>query len=190
MADSPPDSPLLLDQATPSAPLGAAGVAAAPAPLTSVELGVIDLFVAAVRLLGLPKSIGEIYGLLFISPEPVSLHDITGRLSISKGSASQGLRFLRNLGAVSQTYVPGDRRDYYVCQAELKKLAGGFIKEELRPNLEGGTARLNALADLAKSEGGDQAKFYQERVRRLRNWHARASKLMRLMQAFLGESAN
>ena len=32
-------------------------------------------------------------------------------LQISKGSASQGLRALRQLGAISSTYAPGDRKE-------------------------------------------------------------------------------
>ena len=48
-------------------------------------------FADAVKVLGLPKSVGEIYGSLFISREPVSLDDLVERLGMSKGSGSQGL---------------------------------------------------------------------------------------------------
>jgi len=63
-----------------------------------VEQQVVDLFVDGVRVLGLPGSVGEIYGLLFISREPLSLDDLVRRLKISKGSASQGLRALKAAG--------------------------------------------------------------------------------------------
>ena len=70
--------------------------------LDPLERQVVDVFVDGVRVLGLPRSIGEIYGLLFISRTPLSLDDLVARLKISKGSASQGLRMLRNLGAVNE----------------------------------------------------------------------------------------
>ena len=68
--------------------------------LDPLESQVVAVFVDGVRVLGLPRSIGEIYGLLFISQSPMSLDDLVQRLDISKGSASQGLRMLKSLGAV------------------------------------------------------------------------------------------
>jgi len=63
-------------------------------------LGCADFFDEAGRLFGLPPSVGRIYGLLYGSPKPLSFTDIVEQLEISKGSASQGLQFLRSLGAV------------------------------------------------------------------------------------------
>ena len=60
----------------------------------------IDVFVRAAGLIGLPRSIGEIYGLLFCSPKALSFDELVERLQISKGSVSQGLKVLRQLGAV------------------------------------------------------------------------------------------
>ena len=42
--------------------------------------------------LGLPKSSGQIYGLLFLSVEPLSLSDMSYMLGVSKGSVSMGTR--------------------------------------------------------------------------------------------------
>ncbi len=61
----------------------------------------IELFAEVVYALGLPRSIGQIYGLLYASPAPLSFSDIVERLEISKGSASQGLQLLRSLGAIN-----------------------------------------------------------------------------------------
>ena len=52
------------------------------------------------QIFGVPKSVGQIYGLLYASPLPLGFSDIVERLEISKGSASQGLQLLRSLGAV------------------------------------------------------------------------------------------
>jgi DNA-binding transcriptional regulator GbsR (MarR family) len=75
-----------------------------------LECQVVAMFVDGVRVLGLPRSIGEIYGLLFISQTGLSLDDIVQRIGISKGSASQGLRTLKSLGAVRETDGGADRR--------------------------------------------------------------------------------
>ena len=120
----------------------------APPQLSTMETAVIDVFVSAVKLIGLPKSVGEIYGLLFSSPLPLALDSLVRRLSISKGSASQGLKVLRSVGAVRLVYVAGDRRDHYAAETELKKLVAGFIREELQPRLDSGTERLSHLTSL------------------------------------------
>ena len=80
--------------------------------LSPLEVEVIDLFVNAVKIVGIPKSVGEIYGLLFVAPEPLPLDALVEQLQISKGSASQGLRFLRNgrTGLQSQSEQCGNHR--------------------------------------------------------------------------------
>src|SRR5688572_16073888 len=59
-----------------------------------------QLFGEIVEVLGVPHSVGQIYGVLFASPKPLSFSDIIKQLEISKGSASQGLQLLRTLGAI------------------------------------------------------------------------------------------
>lgn len=159
--------------------------------LSDLETEVIDLFVNGVRVLGLPKSIGEIYGLLFASPEPLSFDQILERLEISKGSTSQGLRFLRSLGAARTVYIAGTRKDFYVAETELKKLVAGFIRGELRPHLESGSDRLARLQALVESRPSDpdleddSLEFYQSRIGKLRIWHQRSRKLLPLIERFL-----
>ena len=96
------------------------------APLNPVEVEVIHLFVQFSRALNQPPSIAEIYGLLFVSPRPLPQDDFGDRLNMSKGTASQGLRYLLDLGAVRTVYVAGDRRVHYEAVAELRNLAGRF----------------------------------------------------------------
>src|SRR5204863_1888133 len=83
------------------------------AKINPLEGEVVAFFVHICRLLGQPPSLGEVYGLLFISAQPLALDDLIERLGLSKGSASMGLKFLRNAGAIRMTYVPGDRRVHY-----------------------------------------------------------------------------
>ena len=68
------------------------------------EIAVIDLFLNAANSFGLPKSYGQIYGLLFCRDQSLSMDEVMKLLEISKGSASQGLRALRQLGAVSSVF--------------------------------------------------------------------------------------
>jgi DNA-binding transcriptional regulator GbsR (MarR family) len=150
-----------------------------------METAVIDVFVSAVKLIGLPKSIGEIYGLLFSSPLPLTLDALVLRLSISKGSASQGLKVLRSVGAVRPVYVAGDRRDHYAAETELKKLVAGFIREELQPHLDSGSERLAHLRQLLASSHPDDSGFLASRISKLGQWHTRSKSVLPLLTGLL-----
>jgi DNA-binding transcriptional regulator GbsR (MarR family) len=161
-----------------------------PAELAPLERQVVEVFVDGVRVLGLPRSIGEIYGLLFISRVPLSLDDLVRRLNISKGSASQGLRMLKSLGAVSEAAVNGgtERRTYYEPAVELKRLVGGFIREQIRPHLESGKTKISRLAQTSLTvDDPEQRKFLSDRVSRLEQWMRSGSKVLPILQKILGQ---
>lgn len=62
--------------------------------LTPLEAEFVRFFVQMAGALVLPRSVGEIFGLLFAARDPVPFDEVASRLGISKGSASQGLAFL------------------------------------------------------------------------------------------------
>jgi DNA-binding transcriptional regulator GbsR (MarR family) len=158
--------------------------------IDSIEREALAVFVDGVRVLGLPPSIGEIYGLLFISQAPLSLDDLVKRLKISKGSASQGLRTLKSLGAVRETNGNGngERRTYYEPAVELKRLVGGFIREQISPHLDSGRHKIKRLGDLANTESDpERRKFLLERTDRLDHWIRNGGRVLPLIQRILGQ---
>ena len=48
--------------------------------MNKIELEIISIFVRLADLLNLPKTVGEIYGLLFISEDPMCLDDLMNKL--------------------------------------------------------------------------------------------------------------
>jgi HTH-type transcriptional regulator, glycine betaine synthesis regulator len=158
--------------------------------LDPLERQVVDFFVDGVRVLGLPRSIGEIYGLLFISRSPLALDDLVLRLGISKGSASQGLRMLKSLGAVREANGNGngERRTYYEPAVELKRLVGGFIREQIRPHLDSGQSKIRHLATSARAvEDPEQRLFLGERIERLEQWMRSSGRVLPILQKLLGQ---
>jgi DNA-binding transcriptional regulator GbsR (MarR family) len=161
-----------------------------PEELDPLERQVVGVFVDGVKVLGLPRSIGEIYGLLFISRYPLSLDDLVRRLNISKGSASQGLRMLKSLGAVREADANGsaERRTYYEPAVELKRLVGGFIREQVRPHLDSGKSKINRLAETAREvEDPEHRKFLSERLDRLDQWMRSGGRVLPVLQKILGQ---
>jgi DNA-binding transcriptional regulator GbsR (MarR family) len=142
----------------------------------------INLFVHAAQILSIPRSVGEIYGLLYSSREPLAMDDVIDKLSMSKGSASQGLRWLRDIGAVRTTYVAGDRRDFFVAETELRKLAFGFLRESIEPHLNRGIDYLERVdQSISATPAGELRRFAEERAKKLRRWHRFVSQVLPLL---------
>lgn len=154
--------------------------------LSELEREVIALFVRMADLLNLPRSVGEIYGMLFISSEPLCLDDCRIRLNISKGSTSQGLKILRSFGAIRTVYVPGDRKDYYVAETSLRKIASGFASEQIQPHVSSGKERIERIRELVDGHDGDDKVVIEEKVDLLDNWQKRAGKTLPLILKLIG----
>lgn len=156
--------------------------------LDALERQVVDVFVDGVKVLGLPRSIGEIYGVLYISQAPLALDDLVARLGISKGSASQGLRALKTLGAVREVELDGERRTYFEPAVDLKRLVGGFIREQVRPHLDSGKQKIRRLSEAVEQETDpERRKFLVDRLERLENWMKRGGLTLPLIQKILGQ---
>lgn len=153
--------------------------------LSELEAEAVALFVRLVQVLGLPKSIGQIYGLIYISPQPVSMEDITSRLGISLGSASQGLRQLRALKAIRVTFIPGQRKDHYLPETEFRKLISNFIEDQVRPHIEVGQEAIDHMEKLSAEAPEDQAAHYRARIDKLRRLHTIAGSVTPALAKFI-----
>ncbi|PWU09057.1 MAG: hypothetical protein C5B50_28320 [Verrucomicrobia bacterium] len=155
--------------------------------VSPLETEIIEMFVQVSRILGQPRSLGEIYGLLFISARPLAMDDLILRLGLSKGSASQGLRFLRGIGAIRTVYIGGDRRTHYEAVAELRKLAGRFLRDQIAPHLEGGGERLDRVSAMIPALPKDQKDHVAARVKMLRSWGKNVRRVLPLIERVLGK---
>ena len=155
--------------------------------LSVFEREVVELFVRVADVLNLPRSVGEIYGVLFVASDPLCLDDCRLRLGISKGSTSQGLRILRSFGAIRVVYVPGDRKDYYVAETSLRKIVSGFTKEQIQPHVSSGKDRMERLRELLELDEGDEKELLREKLDLLENWQRRADKTLPFIIKMIGQ---
>ncbi len=109
------------------------------------------------NMLGMVNRVGgQIYALLFLMREPLSLDEICDLLKTSKGNVSVNIRLLEEQGLVRKVWVKGSRKDYYEAVRDYpKKLIKGFfdrvrdgiehslrIIEQCRADLDGSTEAL------------------------------------------------
>ena len=155
------------------------------ARLSELEVEAIEMFINFLKLIGLPKSVGEIYGLLFVAPRPLAMDEIMARLGLSLGAASQGLKLLRSFGAVRVVYERGDRRDHYVADLELSRFATVFIKEELQPRVETARQRIQRMEDSLSELPPEERRTTEERIERLKHWLDKGQKILPWLIRFM-----
>ena len=82
-------------------------------------------------LLGMINKVGgQIYALLFLADEPLSLDDIAERLGVSKSNVSINIRMLEDYDLVRQVWVKGSRKDFYAAQRVYpKKVLKDFLEK-------------------------------------------------------------
>src|SRR5262245_33307279 len=81
---------------------------------------------------GINRTMGQIHGLLYVSPEPLCAEDIMQRLKISRGNASMNLRALEDWGVVHRVHFTGARREYYRALTDVWELFNTLVQERKR----------------------------------------------------------
>ena len=157
----------------------------APTPI-AFDRECVAFFAEIVQLFGIPKSVGEIYGLLYASPQPLGFAAIVERLEISKGSASQGLQLLRFLGAINEAEAKdGTARGVaYEAELSLRQLVTGVLHQRLAPLASAGAQRLKRLKELA-AQAPENTAFYLDRTKQLENWRKQFTTVTPLLTALL-----
>jgi len=108
---------------------------------------------------GINKVMAEIHALLYLSPEPLTLEEMSRKLKTSRSNVSTNVRHLVDLGVVKKVVIRGERRDHYEAEEDIGKvaklLAVAKKRKELDPAMEivdGALAGLQGAAAVADQE--------------------------------------
>jgi HTH-type transcriptional regulator, glycine betaine synthesis regulator len=154
--------------------------------LSPFQIQTIALCVRAADALSVPRSAGQVYGLLFSTPSPLNLDQMTELLHASRGGTWEGLDWLRQMGAVEKVFLPGVRKDHYRPEINLRKLASGILRLRIEPHLESGHDHLAALGQSITDTDPD-AVFQRERLNKIAAWHRVVSELLPLVKQVAAE---
>lgn len=126
------------------------------------------------RFWGFPKGMGAIFAVLYLSPTPLSLDEITLQTGLTKGAISTEIRALARMGLVHRSSKLADRRDYYTAETDFYQAIRSILKE--RQNTEFDRAIGSVRETLEKLESGKvsgneaEKQFMLERVQALQNF--------------------
>jgi DNA-binding transcriptional regulator GbsR (MarR family) len=141
--------------------------------LSKTRLEMIEAGGRLCQLLGMPRSTGQIYGLLYLWPKPLPLDDIAELLGISKASVSLGTRQLLSWKAIRQVWVQGERRDHFEIEPDLGCLLRAGFTDFLKPRLTSSQqriARMSSILEEEKAQGTLTREEYKLCSDRLKNF--------------------
>jgi DNA-binding transcriptional regulator GbsR (MarR family) len=112
---------------------------------------------------GINRTVGQIYALIFVSPEPLNAEQIAERLEFSRSNVSMGLKELQSWRLVRMKFVPGDRREYFDAPSDAWEIFRTLAEERRRREIEPTLSMLrNALLEAPSSE---EDRIAQERMK-------------------------
>lgn len=144
----------------------------------------VAVFQRAAAAFNLAPSVGQIYGLLFSTPEALSLDQLIERLRASRGGTFQSLRWLREIGAVQAVTKAGERRQYFKAELNLRKLATALLNARIEPHVGSGATHLGRLRERLAPEGSDLGTFQRERYGQMERWHLFMSDVLPFIKTF------
>ena len=97
---------------------------------------------------GINRSMAQLHSLLLISPDALAIEDIMEQLQISRGNASMNLRDLMDWGLIYKQLKPGERREFFVAEKDIWKVARQVAKERRRREITPVVEVLNELKNI------------------------------------------
>jgi HTH-type transcriptional regulator, glycine betaine synthesis regulator len=126
------------------------------------------------RFWGLPKGVGAIFAVLYLSPTSVSLDELVEKSGLTKGAVSTNVRALARMGLVHLSTRLGDRKDYYEAETDFYKAIRSILGERQNREFDSAVRSVGeTLVRLQAARGSmDEAerKFLIERIQALKDF--------------------
>lgn len=126
-------------------------------------------------LWGFKRNMGRVWTLLYLSDGPLTAKQLCGRLQLSTGAVSMTVSELRRWGVVRKMWVQGDRRDFFVAEANIWKMVSRVLRERERTEIVQAVEAFEEALSILDSQAAHGLDSSRHRVQR-----ERIEKLMEL----------
>lgn len=114
---------------------------------------------------GINRTVGQMYALLVLSPEPLTADQIAESLGFSRSNVSMGLKELQSWELVKLQHIPGDRKEYYSAPAEIWDIAKTLMEQRRKREIDPTLSTLRNL--LMTKPAGAEEKYAQQRMQEM-----------------------
>lgn len=113
---------------------------------------------------GINKTMAQIHALMMLSTEPLSTEEIMEQLSISRGNANMNIRELMDWALVTKVFKHGERRDYFIGEKDVWKIAKQVAKIRKTRELDPILTVLDELKNLKSLPDNEETKHFHKMV--------------------------
>lgn len=142
--DSEPDEAALGD------PDPEAAVGAASGPLGEAQEEIAEVFGNIAAFWGFTRTQGRIFGVLFLSPEPLGHSEIRARVGASAGSVSMTLASLVHWGVIHR------RGRVYAAETDFWKMITGVMRRRERAQIDDAIDRVARVVETLTQAGRER----------------------------------
>ena len=117
------------------------------------------------RFWGFSPVMGHMYGILYLSADPLTADHMADELAISKGNVSMTLKNLDRWGMIRKSRRKGDRKEYYEAEPNFIKIFVNIMSERRNRDFDRSLGTVGECLDcLAKADKTKEAVFMKERL--------------------------
>jgi len=125
---------------------------------------------------GINRTMSQVHALLLLSSEPLSTDSIMQDLQISRGNSNMNVRALMDWGLVSKVLKPGDRKEYFIAEKQISKVAKQIAAERRKRELQ---PVLQTLAQIKQVDDGSvEADAFRHLVEELEDFTERVDRTL------------
>jgi DNA-binding transcriptional regulator GbsR (MarR family) len=122
------------------------------------------------RAWGLPRSAGQVHGLLLSVPEPITAEEISAALNVARSNVSTSLRDLRAMGLIRPAPDPGARREKFEALEDPWQAAAGLAAWRRAREVDPAVAALSCTAKASKGQVAKRLAAYAGMAEAAGNW--------------------
>ena len=130
---------------------------------------------------GVNRTMAQIHALLLVSATPLSQDDVMEQLSISRGNVNMNIRDLVNWGLARRVIIAGERKEFFVAEKDIWKVATIIMKERKKLELDPMLQLMNTLQNVEGDRKDPDTKEFIDLLTSLQRVGQKADKMFNIV---------
>ncbi len=127
---------------------------------------------------GINRTMAQIHALLLVAADPMSADEVMEALQISRGNANMNLRELIDWQLVDKVLKPGERKEFFVAEKDIWKVAICIIKERKKKEFDPLLKTVSQLQDIDGGKGTKEGKAFLETMQGIESFAQKGDKAL------------
>lgn len=123
---------------------------------------------------GINRAMAQIHAFLLVAPKAVNADEVMEALQISRGNVNMNIRELINWGIVEKVLKPGDRKEYFVAEKDIWKVAMRIMKERKKRELDPIISTMEQLKTVEADKKDAEAKAFIQTISQIQKFAKQA----------------